>query len=139
NASPGPLARPHAKAGLACEACHSPKNGTEDARASCTGCHDATAHASTRAGHSRMRAQGAMGCTDCHKAHDEGQMVAFEPSGAWVRSGGGAEITGQLTHGAPSATVPLVPIAVCARCHDTASRTDPIATCIGPGSDDAHR
>jgi thioredoxin reductase len=133
--SPGALSRPHAKANLACEACHA----KEDARASCTGCHDATAHASTRAGHARMRALGAMGCTDCHQAHGEGQTVAFEPSGAWVRSGGGAEVTGQLSHGAPSATVPLVPLSACARCHDTSSRTDPIATCIGPGPDVAHR
>jgi thioredoxin reductase len=135
DSSPGPLARPHTKAGLACEACHA----KEDARASCTGCHDASAHASSRAGHARMRAQGAMGCTDCHKAHGEGQMVAFEPSGAWVRSGGGNEISGQLTHGTPSATVPLVPLSVCTRCHDASSRTDPIATCAGPGPDDAHR
>ena len=132
--SPGALSRPHVKAGLACEACHA----KEDARASCTGCHDATAHASTRSGHAKMRAQGAMTCTDCHKAHGEGQTIAFEPSGAWIRSGGGAEITGQLTHGAPSATVPLVPLSACARCHDVGSRTDPIAACVGPGPDVAH-
>ena len=66
-------------------------------------------------------------------------MVAFEPSGAWIRSGGGDEVLGHLPHGAPSATVPLVPVAACARCHDTASRTDPIANCMGPGPDDAHR
>ena len=139
DASPGALSRPHVKAGLACEACHAPKNGSEDARASCTGCHDATAHASTRAGHAKMRASGAMGCPDCHKAHGEGQTVALESNGAWVRSGGGAEITGQLPHGAPSATVPLVPLSACARCHDVASRTDPIASCVGPGPDVAHR
>lgn len=137
--SPGALSRPHVKAGLACESCHAPKNGSDDARASCTGCHDATAHASTRSGHARMRARGAMRCTDCHKAHGEGQTVAFEPSGAWIRSGGGAEITGQLAHGAPSATVPLVPLSACARCHDVSSRTDPIASCVGPGPDVAHR
>ncbi len=135
----GALSRPHVKAGLTCEACHSPKNGNVDARASCTGCHDATAHASTRAGHTRMRAAGTMGCTDCHRAHGEGQTVAFEPSGAWVRSGAGTEITGQLPHGAPSATVPLVPLSACARCHDVTSRTDPIAACAGPGVDTAHR
>jgi len=135
DASPGPLARPHAKAGLACEACHA----KEDARASCTGCHDASAHASTRGGHTKMRAAGTMSCTDCHQAHGGGQMVAFEPSGAWIRSGGGNEVLGHLPHGAPSATVPLVPVAACARCHDTTSRTDPIANCMGPGPDDAHR
>ncbi|HEY2365110.1 MAG TPA: NAD(P)-binding domain-containing protein, partial [Polyangiaceae bacterium] len=139
SSGPGALSRPHAKAGLACEACHAPKNGTADARASCTDCHDATAHASTRAGHTRMRATGAMGCTDCHRAHGEGQTVALEPSGAWVRSGAGAEITGQLPHGAPAATVPLVPLSACARCHDVTSRTDPIAACAGPGADVAHR
>src|SRR5439155_19799116 len=108
DASPGALSRPHVN--VACEACHSPKNGTDDARTSCTGCHDQAAHASTRAGHTRKRAQGTMGCTDCHRAHGEGETVTLEGSGAWVRSGGGAEITGHLAHGAPNATVPLVPL-----------------------------
>jgi thioredoxin reductase len=135
DASPGALSRPHANAGLACAACHA----KEDARASCTGCHDGAAHASTRPGHTRMRAEGAMTCADCHRAHGEGQTVAFESSGAWIRSGGGAEITGQLQHGTPASTVPLVPLSACARCHDLHSRTDPIATCAGPGPDDAHR
>src|SRR5262249_46388864 len=85
------------------------------------------------------RAQGAMGCPDCHRAHGEGQMVSFEPNGAWIRSGGGAEISGQLPHGAPSANVPLVPLSACTRCHDLGSRTHPIATCAGPGPDEAHR
>ena len=121
----GALSRPHERAGLKCESCHA----REDATMSCTSCHDGAAHTSTRPGHMRMRAQNELGCNDCHRAHGEGQTVTLEPSGAFVRSGGGVEIVGHLPHGAPSATVPLVPLAVCARCHDLASRSDPIADC----------
>ncbi len=134
-ASPGALSRPHERAKLACEACHA----KGDARASCTGCHDAASHQSTRSGHARMHARGALGCTDCHRAHGEGQTVTLEASGAYVRSGGGAEVTGQLTHGGPAATVPLVPLSACTRCHDVSSRTDPIATCASGSGDPAHR
>ena len=122
---PGPLSRPHARASLACDACH----GKGDPAASCTGCHDASKHASTRPGHAKLRAEGTLRCVDCHRAHGEGETVALSASGAFVRSGGGAELAGQLPHGAPVATVPLVPLAACARCHDLASRSDPIAPC----------
>ncbi len=129
SASPGSmtLSRPHARAGLACDACHA----KEDAKASCTSCHDGASHASTRAGHAAMRREGNLGCTDCHSAHHGDQTITIESSGAWIRSGGGAEIRGDLPHGAPSANVPLVSLDVCARCHDLASRTDPIAACVG--------
>ena len=125
---PGALSRPHALAHLACEACH----GRGAPAASCTGCHDAAKHRSTRPGHARLGSE--LRCVDCHRAHGEGQTVAFEPSGAFVRSGAGAETRGQLPHGAPSATVPLVPLAACTRCHDPSSRTDPIATCSANGA-----
>jgi thioredoxin reductase len=125
-ASDHPMSRPHARAGLTCDSCHA----KDDATASCVGCHDAASHASTRAGHAKMRAQGALGCNDCHRAHGDGETITFASSGAWVRSGGGAEMSGALAHGAPSATVPLVPLSACARCHDLASRTDPIAACV---------
>jgi thioredoxin reductase/ferredoxin len=127
---PGALSRPHQRAGLACASCH--QKG--DPAASCTGCHGATKHRSTRPGHARLRAEGKLRCVDCHRAHGEGQTVAFETSGAFVRSGAGAEIEGQLAHGAPRATVPLVPLSACARCHDLGSRTDPAAAC-GAGAD----
>ncbi len=133
--SPGALSRPHARAGLACDACHS----KEEPRASCTGCHDAASHASTRPGHAKLRADGALGCTDCHRAHGEGQTITLEASGAWVRSGGGAEISGHAPHGGPAAVVPLVPLATCARCHDLASRTDPIAACVSGTGDPRER
>ncbi len=134
-AEAGALSRPHQIAKLACESCHA----KEDARASCTSCHEPTSHQSTRAGHQRMRASGALGCTDCHRAHGEGQTVTLEPSGAWVRSGSGAEQSGQLTHGGPGATVPLVPLSACARCHDVTSRTDPIAACATGNGDPSRR
>jgi thioredoxin reductase/ferredoxin len=128
-ASPGPLSRPHVHAKLACAACHGREGEGVSAAAACTGCHAPSAHGSTRPGHASLRKQGKLTCTDCHRAHGEGQTVAIETSGAFVRSGGGAETEGQLPHGAPSATVPLVPLSACARCHDLTSRTDPIAPC----------
>jgi len=133
--SPGALSRPHERAKLECASCHA----KEDPRASCTTCHDATSHQSTRPGHMKMRAQGALGCTDCHRAHGEGETITLEASGAYVRSGGGAEVTGALVHGGPAATIPLVPLSVCARCHDTSSRTDPIALCSTGSGDLSHR
>ncbi len=135
NAAPGPVARPHQRAGVTCDSCHS----HEDARTSCTGCHDANAHTSTRPGHTRMRAEGTLGCTDCHRAHGAGQMVTLESTGAFIRSGDGVEAPGQLGHGAPAATVPLVPLSVCSRCHDLTSRTDPIALCTAGTGDPSKR
>ena len=127
--SPGSLSRSHVQAKLACTACHGREGEGVSAGAVCTGCHAPAGHASMRTGHAKLRAAGVLGCTDCHRAHGGGQSVAVETSGAFVRSGGGGELTGQLPHGAPKATVPLVPLATCARCHDLASRTDPIAPC----------
>ena len=133
--SRGPLSRPHVQAKLACAACHGREGEGISAGAACTGCHAPAAHASTRTGHTRLRAAGVLGCTDCHRAHGGDQTVSVEANGAFVRSGGGGELGGQLPHGAPQATVPLVPLAACARCHDLASRTDPIAPCAaGLGS-----
>ena len=126
SASLGALSRPHERAGLACDACHAKENPA----ASCTGCHDAASHASTRPGHAAARRDGTLACIDCHQAHGDGQTITIAQSGAWIRSGGGAEIRGDLPHGAPSAVVPLVPLSACARCHDLASRTDPIAACV---------
>ncbi len=131
SAEPGPLSRPHERAHLACDACH----GKGDPAASCTGCHDASKHRSTRPGHARLAST--LRCVDCHRAHGDGQTVALETGGAFVRSGGGAEIHGDLPHGSPSATVPLVPLAACTRCHDPSSRTDPIAHCAPAGAEPA--
>lgn len=126
---PGALSRPHARASLTCDSCHA----KGDPAASCVGCHDPQKHRSMRPGHAKLRAEGKLACVDCHRAHGEGETVALQTSGAFVRSGGGAAIEGQLPHGAPVATVPLVPLAACARCHDLASRTDPIAGCTSGG------
>ncbi|HEY1956809.1 MAG TPA: NAD(P)-binding domain-containing protein [Polyangiaceae bacterium] len=125
--APGALSRPHRLANVTCDACHA----KGDPAASCTGCHDATKHRSMRPGHARA----GLGCVDCHRAHGEGQTVALETSGAFVRSGAGIETRGQLAHGAPSATVPLVSLATCTRCHDATSRADPIATCVSGSGD----
>jgi thioredoxin reductase/ferredoxin len=122
--SPGALSRPHERAGLTCQSCH----GKGEAQASCLSCHDSASHAA-RPSHALVRAEGKLTCTNCHEAHGVGQTVTLEPSGEFVRSGGGVEKHGTLAHGAPKATVPLVPLGVCARCHDLGSRTDPIARC----------
>ena len=129
SAAPGALSRPHRLAAITCDACH----GKGDPAASCAGCHDPTKHRSARPGHARLGAD--LRCVDCHRAHGEGQTVALETSGAYVRSGAGVEARGQLAHGAPAATVPLVPLAACTRCHDPASRTDPIAVCAAGSAD----
>jgi thioredoxin reductase/NAD-dependent dihydropyrimidine dehydrogenase PreA subunit len=129
---PGALSRPHVVAGLACASCHA----QGDAVASCASCHDLASHA-PRPAHAHMRAEGALTCVDCHQAHAQGQTVTLAANGAFIRSGGGgAETAGTLGHGGPAATVPLVPLGACARCHDLGSRTDPIARCEAGSSGD---
>jgi thioredoxin reductase/NAD-dependent dihydropyrimidine dehydrogenase PreA subunit len=124
SSAPGPLARPHQNAKLACSSCHGEKNETATA-AACVGCHGGPAHTSTRAGHQKI------GCITCHHAHEGQQGVTFLGEGRYVRWGEGDESQGT---GAPPAmkkgtTVPLVPLAACAGCHDRERATDPIRAC----------
>ena len=123
--APGPVSRPHARAGLQCASCHE----GEQPQQRCGQCHEG--HASARPGHTRLRASGQMGCTTCHAVHREMQGVTFEPDGTVVRWG---------THGwndveAPvafegDATVPVVAVGVCEGCHDAHDPGDPIARCL---------
>ncbi len=135
-ASPGALSGPHATAKLACAACH---HDGQSAAASCAGCHGKEAHASTRAAHRALAASGQLRCTTCHPAHGDAQTVALHEDGTFVRTGGGAAATGQLSGGAPRATVPLVTVEACRGCHNPSSPTDPAARCIAAGDPhDAH-
>jgi thioredoxin reductase len=124
--SPGPLIRPHVEAKLACTACHT---ASASAASACTGCH--TGHASTRAAHRNLAARGELGCTSCHDAHGGGQGITFENDGEAIRWGGGGTTTSHTAaRVAPGTTVPLVPLAKCARCHDGSRANDPVAACV---------
>ena len=74
--SPGPLARPHREAGLACSSCHVDE---QPVVAQCIGCHGP--HPSTRPGHRRLAKAGILRCVDCHAVHEDFGGVAFAPSG----------------------------------------------------------
>jgi thioredoxin reductase len=137
--SPGPLSRPHEKAKLECASCHradgeTARSGQADVPEKvCTGCHGA--HPSTRRGHEKARAQGAMRCATCHAIHASDQGVSFSPSAAPIRFAPGVEAT--LTdldfHPARPATVAFPRAGSCAACHDPASPSDPIARCLLAG------
>ena len=140
--SPGPLSRPHEKARLECASCHRP--GEEKKALSgqasvpekvCTGCHGA--HPSTRRGHEKMRAQGAMRCSTCHAIHASDQGVSFSPTADPIRFAPGVEKTVSSLdfHPAKPATVAFPVAGSCARCHDPASPTDPIARCLLAGQE----
>ncbi len=139
--SPGPLSRPHEKAKLECASCH--HEGGEKGRAGqvdvpekvCTGCHGA--HPSTRRGHEKVRAQGAMRCSTCHAIHASDQGVSFSPTADPIRFAPGVETTvSDLDfHPARPATVAFPVAGSCARCHDPASPTDPIARCLLAGQE----
>ncbi len=133
-AAPGPLARPHVQAKIPCSACHGEKQakGPEGA---CAGCHGGPAHASLRPGHRALAARGELGCTTCHPAHGDARGVTFAADGAYVLWASGAEVRATASHATPAgATVPLVPTAICAKCHDPADPRDPLAACTAPGA-----
>jgi len=125
-----PMGRPHVQAGLSCESCHQP--GTP-ATTRCAQCH--AGHQSTRPGHRALQERGVLRCTDCHRIHEDFGGVSFGPKGA-TRFGVGGE---SLLEGSPAAyvrgTVPVIPAAACARCHEPGKPTDPIGRCLdGSGS-----
>ncbi len=140
--SPGPLSRPHEKAKLECASCHRAENekaartGQNDVPEKvCTGCHGA--HPSTRHGHEKVRAAGAMSCSTCHVIHASDQGVSFSPSADPIRFAPGVEKTiGDLDfHPAKPATVAIPVAGSCARCHDPASASDPIGRCLLAGQE----
>ncbi|HEV7555923.1 MAG TPA: cytochrome c3 family protein, partial [Kofleriaceae bacterium] len=123
--APGPLARPHEIAKVACAACH----GAPTMAAACTTCHGP--HPSTRARHRALVAAGTLGCVDCHPGHGGGgATIAID--GEMIRYGAGAEEPAGTTSFRPAlpVSVPIVLASVCARCHDHASARDPIAACL---------
>jgi thioredoxin reductase len=125
--SPGPLQRPHRVAKLACATCHNER----PLAAACTGCHGA--HPSTRPAHARLAAAGTLGCPTCHAGHRTGAGVTFFPDGRAIRYSGDREtaLAAGLYHPRAPVTVPLVPVAACAGCHDPSSPRDPVAACRG--------
>jgi thioredoxin reductase/ferredoxin len=68
----------------------------------------------------------------CHPAHGDARGVTFtSAAGDFVLWSPEGSATGKLAHVTPAgATVPLVPVAVCASCHDAASPRDPIVSCV---------
>jgi len=128
--SPGPLARPHAVAGVSCAACH----GAPTIAAACVACHGP--HPSARTHHRELATSDALGCPDCHAGHGGGG-VTIDAEGHAVRYGTGASA------GEPAGTtafrprlavsVPIIAAAACARCHDVTSPRDPIGACLIAG------
>ncbi|MBX3188991.1 MAG: NAD(P)-binding domain-containing protein [Labilithrix sp.] len=142
-----PLAKPHVVAQVKCASCHEapaasgsaatpPSPAQYAAAGACKTCHAAREHVSTRAGHRALAQRGELACATCHPAHEGAQGVSFGDAGAWVRWGAGAEIAGSASVAGVKngATVPLVALAACARCHDVGSARDPIASCVSAGA-----
>jgi thioredoxin reductase/Pyruvate/2-oxoacid:ferredoxin oxidoreductase delta subunit len=129
--APGPLARPHVLANIACDKCHQSDDDGKPRPSACLGCHGA--HPSTRPAHRALAASGKLGCATCHPAHGDGQGVTFERDGEVVRWGPGAEQRAFAGESVPAGTaVPLVSLSACARCHDASRASDPIAACLLP-------
>lgn len=129
-AAPGPLGRPHALAAVPCAACHGDRADAPATGQGCVTCHGA--HPSTRPAHQALAARGSLGCPTCHTAHGGAEGVTFAQDGDAVRWRGGAESRVRV-EGPPGATVPFVPLAACARCHDASRDGDPIEACIASG------
>ena len=141
-----PLARPHAKAKIACATCHevpvssspaavvsAPAATVFAAAGACKSCHGKTEHASARSAHRALAARGALTCATCHPAHEGAQGVTFGEAGSVVRWGAGAEEKDRPLEGFTfkvGTSVPLVALKACAKCHDPTSAKDPIAACV---------
>lgn len=132
HAAPGPLSRPHVKAGLECANCHKPDERSSPADA-CAGCHGK--HGSVRAGHAKMLASHAMRCSTCHPIHEGDQGVAFVPGKAPVRFAPGVEVEVEPTGFLPArpAVVPIVTAGACEGCHAVDDPRDPAARCFAAG------
>jgi thioredoxin reductase/Pyruvate/2-oxoacid:ferredoxin oxidoreductase delta subunit len=143
--APGPLSRPHALAGLPCDACHGAK--AERASDSCTRCHGA--HGSVRRGHAAALASGALTCASCHPIHVSDQGVSLSQDGRALRFAPGVEAEIARTGSAcpegagcfrPASRDAVITVAIpsagsCARCHDLAAPRDPIARCLLGGQE----
>jgi predicted CXXCH cytochrome family protein len=127
--APGPLARPHVRAGVACDACHADARDGVPQRA-CVGCHGV--HASTRPGHRALEAGGRLLCATCHPAHEAADGVTFVAGAGAVRWTADAERSSEA-RGPDQATVPLVRLSACTTCHDGARADDPLRACMVSG------
>jgi thioredoxin reductase len=128
--SPGPLALPHAQAGLGCASCHE-AGGTEVA--ACVGCHGP--HASARPPHRKLAERGVLACATCHRIHRDEGGVEIEGL-ATRRYGPGASVDAALQPAPPSlprTRVPVVPAGVCTACHDPSRARDPLTRCLPGG------
>lgn len=134
HAAPGPLSRPHVKAGLECSSCHKPDEETPPA-AACAGCHGQ--HGSVRAGHAKMLASQAMRCSTCHPIHQGDQGVVFAPGKPPLRFAPGVEVEVEPTGFVPArpAVVPIVTAGACKGCHGLGDPRDPVARCFAPGQE----
>ena len=136
------LAGPHAKQKIACAKCHEAPAASASAATppppsasagACKTCHAGAQHASARPAHRALAARGELTCATCHPAHEGAQGVTFGEDGSFVRWGAGAEVAAARHVGGgvkPGATVPLVALQACARCHDPTSARDPVAACV---------
>ncbi len=129
-AAPGPLGRPHVLAGVPCAGCHGDHAESPATAQACVACHGA--HPSTRPAHRALAARGSLGCPACHTAHGGAEGVTFAADGEAVRWRGVAE-SRVAVEGPAGATVPLVPLTACARCHDAARDGDPLQACMASG------
>ncbi|MBV1858104.1 MAG: NAD(P)-binding domain-containing protein [Nannocystaceae bacterium] len=121
-----PMGRPHVQAGLSCESCH---QADTLVTARCAKCH--AGHASTRPGHRALQQRGALRCIDCHRIHQDFGGVSWGPEGT-TRFGVGGERLISTDPRRPElrGTVPVIPSAACARCHEPHEATDPIGRCL---------
>jgi thioredoxin reductase/NAD-dependent dihydropyrimidine dehydrogenase PreA subunit len=129
--SPGPLARPHVLAGVKCAACHGANADAPEPGKACGRCHGP--HPSSRAAHRALAAKGDLGCTACHPVHGVAEGVTFAANGTAVVWRGDAEREVSVD-GPAGATVPLVSIDACSRCHDAARADDPLRACLAATS-----
>ncbi len=149
HSAPGPLSRPHARAGLQCGSCHADAAPGDPAGLGaagvkkdepplgkvCVRCHGE--HASLRAGHARALADGAMTCATCHPIHRGDQGVVLRRSEPPIRFAPGVEqeLDPVAFQPAREATVAIAAAGSCARCHDVASPRDPAARCFLRGQE----
>jgi thioredoxin reductase len=99
----------------------------------CKTCHAGAQHTSARPAHRALAGRGELTCAMCHPAHEGAQGVTFGDDGSFVRWGAGAEVPGRTHVGGgvkAGATVPLVALQTCAKCHDPTSAKDPISSCV---------
>ncbi len=121
-----PMGRAHVQAGLRCESCH---QAAAPPAAQCAQCH--AGHASTRPGHRGLQQRGALRCIDCHRIHEDFGGVGWGAEGT-IRFGvGGARLL-EPTAPRPElrGSVPVIPSAACAQCHELTNVTDPIGRCL---------